>query len=496
MRVGNVASLFGKTASIILPKTPPKTPEMGQAEIDAASRRSSWMGGLPLFRDDEAKEDHVSLLSPGEKMNISIEQEKNDLIRRRSSIASMHDENWITHADIAQMGNLPYLSGMRAVASIAIQMYHLVKPGSRSASYFGCFGLSIHFVQGAFLITGSLLHLQKANQGKSLLSQHTHLPRFFIGRWVRLYPALVVMIVVTAVWWQRRYDMALHLTKAIFRTMFKIQHTKIFHISDNHPPNPFAHTWFLDVQEAFYLSWALALPFLVMVGTKRRAVVLLALGAFSFRRRLKENLFNAALSINMWKMVAGVALQLIPIPRAFVQHHAKTFAVFVIALACLWGSSAYLNDNVSDKMKRVHGDVAGVVATFAVTLAALSKQPSPSTALPGDAASQNKASNSSMTSLLLSYVISPLRILDAKWLDFVGRVSYSWYLWQIPVMHYESHFMSGYKSIGSTSEAFIIAMVSTIFLEEPIRDWYRDRLKRQKRAAMIAKQDTGTITTA
>jgi len=490
MRIGNVASLLGKTASIILPGSPPKTPLMGQAEIETASRRGSWMSGLPLFCDDEAK---VGLLSRGDETSISIEQEKNDLIRR-SSITSLQDDNWITHTDIAKMGNLPYLSGMRALASIAIEIYHLVKPGSRSASYFGCFGLSIHFVQGAFLITGSLLQLQKANQGKPLLQRYTHLPRFFIGRWVRLYPALVLMIIITAIWWQRKYDMALHLSKAIFRTLFKIQHTKIFLISDDHPPNPFAHTWFLDVQEAFYLSWALALPLLVMVGTKPRAIILLALGAFSFRRRLKENLFNAALSINMWKMVAGVTLQLIPIPRVFVQHHAKTLAVFVIALTCLWGSSAYLNDNVSDKMKRVHGDVAGVVATFAVTLAALSKQPTPSPALTDDAASQKTVSPPSRVNQFLSYVISPLGILDAKWLVFVGRVSYSWYLWQIPVMHYETQFMSGYKSIGSTCEAFIIAMISTIFIEEPIRDWYRNRLKRQKMAAMIAKEDTAANT--
>lgn len=294
------------------------------------------------------------------------------------------------------------------------------------------------------------------------------------------------MIIVTSFWWQKRYDKGIHLAKAVFRAVFKIQHTKIFNIPDT-PPNPFAHTWFLDVQEAFYLTWALGLPVLVLLDTKFRAVVLTALFVFSFRRRLKENLFNAALSINMWKMVAGAALQLIPIPRSFVQQYSKLVATALLACGILWGSSAYLHDNFKDSMQRVHGDVAGVITTFAVTMAALHKKPqSPSL----DVAPKPKPQELTFVSLMLSYIFNPLNILNAKWLDFIGRVSYSWYLWQIPVMHYESQFMNGYDALGSTCEAFILAMISTVFLEEPIRDWYRASLKKAKMAAIISAQET------
>jgi peptidoglycan/LPS O-acetylase OafA/YrhL len=460
MRISILASLFGRTPSIVLPITPPRTPEVDEL------RGSTWKKATSMERQTD----------------INLEDEKSQPLELPSMLYT-RDNEWITYEDIAKMGKLPYLVGLRAAASIAIQLFHVVRPGTRGASYFGCCGLSILFVQGAFLVTGSLIQLQKANQGKSIFKQHAHLPRFFINRAVRLYPALLVMIVITSTWWQLRYNRPLQLAKAIFRALFKIQHTRFLHIPDK-PANPFAHTWFLDVQEVFYLLLALALPFLVALRSRSRSIILLSLFIFSFHRRSRESVFNAALSINTYRMIAGVALQLIPIPRSVLGPKMRRLAVISVILGSLWGFSTYFNHNYSLKMQRIHGDSVGVIISLLVTLASLSTKVqstdsllSPSYVSVGVQEKGRPAAPARFT---------PLDVLNAKWLEFVGRISYSWYLWQVPVMHFETTFMSGYKSLGSTCEAFILAMISTFLFEEPIRDWYRARLKRTKLATINA----------
>lgn len=479
-----------ETAILSARITPKNSPRVGENDTDdeaddvTTSSSSTVVGSPRVYQQKEDFAEKVGLLPKQEQKEVYIHvaDEKHQL----SLLVPTRDSEWIEADDIAKMGLLPYLSGMRAVASIAIQVYHICKPGSRSVSYFGSIALSTHFVQGGFLITGALLGLQKSNAGKGLLRQYTHVPRFFFGRWVRLYPALLAMIVITSIWWQIRHNFASHLAKAVFRALFKIQHTKILDIPDD-PPNPFAHTWFLDVQEAFYLFWALALPFIAMTGTKARMLIVICFFAFSLNSRMKVDKFNASLTINMWKMIAGASLQLLPIPRGFIQRNAKSIAAGTLIAVTVWGSSAYLAENFNDRQHRIHGDIAGVIATFVVILAAMAS------------ASENKQSSlqqqisTNNTVSLQERIwerVSPLQLLNAKWLDFIGRISYSWYLWQIPVMHYEDHFMAGYRAIGSTSEAFIIAMMSTLWFEEPIRDWYRSSLKRAKMAALIAKQES------
>lgn len=390
--------------------------------------------------------------------------------------------DWITSDDILKMGNLPYLNGLRAIASIMVNWYHICKPDSRATGFFGSFALSTHFVQGGFLITGGLLYLQKANYGKGIKKQHVHLPRFFVSRWVRLYPALVLMIIVTAIWWEDRHQNPLHLAKMIFRTIFKIQHTNILEVADD-PPNPFAHTWFLDVQEAFYLFWSLALPFIALLGTKRRALIILIMIGFSLRSRLKVDRFNATLPINLWKMVPGAALQLLPIPRAFVYRYAHTIAIFSLIAAFSWGASTMLEEQLTDKYKRVNGDVIGVICTVAVTLAAIAAKCKPTTSSKLDDYDDEDEDDDYTffaKDSLLAKIFSPLSWLDSDWLSFVGRISYSWYLWQVPMMHYEDTFMGGCKGTGSTAEAFIIALCSTFWIEEPIRNFYQARFKKKR----------------
>lgn len=413
--------------------------------------------------------------------------------------------SWITAREILSLGELPYLNGMRALASIMIQIYHISKPNTRYLNFFASAALTTHFVQGGFLITGILLVLQSRTKEKGWAHMHEHVPQFFVGRWARLFPALIAMIFINSIWWLQRHDKPMHLAKTITRSIFKLQHTTILDVGDD-PPNPFAHTWFLDVQEHFYLFWSLALPCILLLPSLGRFTVLAALFGWSARVRSKTDFFNATLGINLFKMIAGCAIQLIPFPRFMVQQQTCTFAALFMASFFAWGLSTRLNDGVEEPNQRLQGDYAGVLAVVVITLAAIAKRMSvleaqikkvrtePASNIKNDGSAMKTRGNADDTDSVQAWLLQlwqwdPLTLLDTTALRFVGRISYAWYIWQVPLMHLEETFRVGRPAVGTTAEAFIVAMVSTFYLEEPIRNLYQAHRKQQRvSAASIASE--------
>lgn len=82
---------------------------------------------------------------------------------------------------------MPEIQAVRAIAVLAVIIYHLDTawlPG-------GFTGVDAFFVVSGFLITGHLLH-QLRSTGR------IHLPKFWAGRFRRLWPAQAVTIAITA----------------------------------------------------------------------------------------------------------------------------------------------------------------------------------------------------------------------------------------------------------------------------------------------------------
>ena len=144
---------------------------------------------------------------------------------------------------VATRGYIPALDGLRAVAIILVLLGHFglgrVVPGG--------FGVTVFFLISGFLITRLLL-VEYVESGK------IDYLRFYARRFARLAPALVVVIAsVTAAY------AALHTivpwSEVVAAFLYVINYYRIFHAVDI---IPLGILWSLAVEEHFYLVFPLA----------------------------------------------------------------------------------------------------------------------------------------------------------------------------------------------------------------------------------------------
>ena len=282
-----------------------------------------------------------------------------------------------------------------------------------------------------------------------------------MARFIRIYPALIVMIVVNSTWFYMRHGELFHLLRCAVRSLLKLQNTSIF--EPNGPSNPFAHTWFLDVQDQFNLLWSLVLPLFLLIGTKRRLMIILPACAASLYVRSRPSSINDTVQFNLFKMLAGASLQLIPIPHWMIKRKLAYLGALLFVTITLWGFSKYAYAPGYTELKRfVISDVCSVVIIIFFVLGSMQAAAAKQVAALAD---KNGAGGGSAP---WWHSLDPLALLDSRPLQFVSRVSYAWYLWQVPLLHYDQTFCVGYRAVGTTCMAFVVAMFSTFVLEEPL----------------------------
>lgn len=149
---------------------------------------------------------------------------------------------------------IPAIDGLRAIAVIAVVLYHLGFawiPG-------GFLGVDLFFVISGYVITRVLLESIRRSGGLDLRG-------FYIARARRLLPPLVFMVVTTAlfvgVWAPARIKQFLIDVPFLFTgTMnwwFVYRHQDYFATIGR--PSLLQHTWSLAVESQFYLVWPLIL---------------------------------------------------------------------------------------------------------------------------------------------------------------------------------------------------------------------------------------------
>jgi peptidoglycan/LPS O-acetylase OafA/YrhL len=301
-------------------------------------------------------------------------------------------------------------------------------------------------------------HLQSQSSSSVRL-----LGRFYTDRFFRLTPALILVVgLVYPIHYQRHAgkDMASVNQYALLALSYLSNWPSLRPSSET---GPWGNTWSLAVEEQFYIFWAVALPMLLPRGTRLRAFILFASTTSLFVVfRIYSSMYDGVLwgldwrfglLANVWKMLVGASLRLLPSPvwllnRVWAYVGLLGFAI-TLGLSCLdqpnYGSIA-----------PGWGDSTRPLLAFA------------------------DLSSVILTSLLLCGVSGPkggIAILELQPVRFVGRVSYSWYLWQVPLIEL-NYWRRGYPAIGDTAIAFIMAMISTLYVEEPINKVYK-QWKRQ-----------------
>jgi peptidoglycan/LPS O-acetylase OafA/YrhL len=136
------------------------------------------------------------------------------------------------------------LDGLRAISILLVMIAHLVKWKHVSLEVlpaYAAVGVHVFFVLSGYLITSLLLQKQEKTSTISLLE-------FYVRRAFRILPAAFVFlgVVVSLYWREIRWT---HVAAAFFYVANM----------DDSRPWIFGHLWSLSIEEQFYLLWPFAL---------------------------------------------------------------------------------------------------------------------------------------------------------------------------------------------------------------------------------------------
>lgn len=152
---------------------------------------------------------------------------------------------------------IPSLDGLRAISILLVIMSHLVKWKHISvaiAGSYGSLGVHVFFVLSGYLITNLLL--REYDQTTTI-----GLREFYIRRAFRIFPAAFVFLsIVVALFWR---EMRWYHVAAAF-----------LYVANMDPARPwiFGHLWSLSIEEQFYLLW----PFTLKRWHRHRTAILLS----------------------------------------------------------------------------------------------------------------------------------------------------------------------------------------------------------------------------
>lgn len=171
-----------------------------------------------------------------------------------------------------EMGYLPGLDGVRALAVLGVLLYH----GDLTWMRGGFLGVDVFFVLSGFLIT-TLIVEEFDRTGR------IDFKRFYLARGRRLLPALLLMLVIVGMLAAFIYrDSAASFRADAIASLFYVTNwwyifsdTSYFE-AIGRPPF-LAHLWSLAVEEQFYLLWPAAV-LLLLRWRGRRGVFYVALG--------------------------------------------------------------------------------------------------------------------------------------------------------------------------------------------------------------------------
>ncbi|EGL17481.1 MULTISPECIES: acyltransferase [unclassified Paenibacillus] len=346
---------------------------------------------------------------------------------------------------------MPGLDGLRAISVLAVIAYHFNLKWAKG----GLLGVEVFFVLSGYLITDQLLWELKTQRKISLW-------HFWIRRIRRLLPAMVSMLMVVALGLilidpSRMQTLKGDFISSVFyvNNWYLIFH-QVSYFESFGPPSPIGHLWSLSIEEQFYVIWPLLLFFLVrLLRRQGKLAVFILLGA----------------------AVSVIAMALLYVPgtdpsRVYYGTDTRAFAILIgAALAVVWPSWR-LTDRISSGARSLL-DLLGAVAMLILFIMMNQTNEYDSSLYP-----VGFLFLSVVTAVIIAVLVHPASqlgaILAAKPLSWIGKRSYSLYIWHYPVIILSSPEANvgepGFVDILlQLTLIFMLSALSYRFVEEPIR---------------------------
>jgi peptidoglycan/LPS O-acetylase OafA/YrhL len=329
------------------------------------------------------------------------------------------------------------IDGLRAIAVLAIVIFHAqlsVFPG-------GFVGVDIFFVISGFLITRGIQE-DIENKDFSIL-------RFYERRIRRIVPALLVMLALTTLavvliaFPSEMRDYAPTLIGALLfgsNLVFWQQEGYFAPVAEE---KPLLHTWSLGVEEQFYIFIPLIMVMIARFCPRRLHAIMLALTLLSFALCVVMTLFapNAAfylLPSRAWELLAGACVGLGVFPR--VSRPSTRNLATLLGLVLIFGSLLFVHEKF-----RFPGPTAAIPVLGAALILAF-------------------GAGTSLGSAVLAN--APAR--------FIGRISYSLYLWHWPLIVFPRLYghIDGkpFEGVAVSALSILAGWLSWRFVEQPFRD--------------------------
>ncbi|HFQ8054068.1 TPA: acyltransferase family protein [Pseudomonas putida] len=329
------------------------------------------------------------------------------------------------------------IDGLRAIAVLLVVLYHAGFPVPG-----GFVGVDVFFVISGYLITAILR--------REILDRTFTFRSFYIRRIKRLMPAYFFLLACTTVYSGLHLlpDDMISYAKSAVASLAGLSNVYFFMGTGyfgNAANEPLLHTWSIAVEEQFYVIWPMLLLALSWIDSKRAvryvvaAILITSLVASHHYAVNHKNAAYLLLPFRFFELMVGALLALYQHRVAKVVNLGPIIAItgltFVVA-------SAFILDN-SSAFPGIYALPVCIGTAMVI------------------------ASGFNSTNHL------PLRALQIPPIRYIGKVSYSLYLWHWPVLA-----LAQYRGIALTTEnaliliavAFLASCFSYHFIETPFRN--------------------------
>ena len=332
----------------------------------------------------------------------------------------------------------PDIDGLRAVAILSVALCHAGIPAVRG----GFVGVDVFFVISGFLIGGHIFSDLEKKQFSFL--------DFYSRRAKRILPPLFVVVAFVTIAgfflmspfeFRKLSSRALATVLSLSNFLFWI---KIDYFNPPSESEPLLMTWSLGVEEQFYM----VIPLLMLLLS-----------------RLRKNLILPVIAAVICASLLFSVLQLHPYPAAcFYLLPSRAWELAVGVALALSGSRL-------SALKRPPWIDSVLAAIGLLLIVGCSFEFNSATPFPGLAAVPPVLGAALIIACGKSFINT--RILAFAPISFIGRVSYSWYLWHWPLLAFIRLGTGGNlpraAALWALAVSFALAVLSYYFVETPLR---------------------------
>ena len=352
---------------------------------------------------------------------------------------------------------LPSIDSLRALAVLAVIIYHVdvnYLPG-------GFLGVDLFFVLSGYLISSLIIKEYKKTGSLNLYN-------FYIRRARRLLPAVYFMITVVLVVMVMFNGVLLkksHLD-AIFGYIYSSNWWYIFHKLDYFDSfgsqSPFKHLWSLAIEEQFYMIFPLLF---LLINRKKKDKD----GFY----KLNRNFLYVILGVILVSLIVHIILfDINNISRIYFGTDTRAFSLLVGAVGAILYPMDKLNTKITPQENLLYSVVSLISIAALITIMIYTSEYNTwlyrggflLVAILGIIIIISSGKQHTVMAKLLSF----------KPVVFIGKISYSLYLWHFPVLV----LTTPVSEIGKPNIffvvlrvilTFILAIISYALVETPIR---------------------------